>query len=785
VPGLPSPVLRALQGLEENSGRTLAIAGPPTSGKSALLEELRGLLRARNARVIELRGSYRGRSIPYGALDGLRAEDRGMDEDPSSRNSSATGSEVDLSVTPVPALPYLNERLPRGRRSRAERPRMTFLGQPVRGRSANEGDPDAFWKEILPEFRGPAAHPVAILADDAALFDTESREFMISLSRRARFRPFLITLALDTSVPGFVAWEEAFLGRGEVDWVRFSKSLPDPREAHRLKAVFDDLPSVSQRVAGYVSLLGGTVGEVVLSRVARLTFPQLAEALLPATGVGLVKVSDGKVSMPHQAWIPLMEDLIPDKLRREMHLDIANALAALSPEPSLARRTEVARHYLAWYPGPMALRYLFEAAGISLELLAYDAAEELLAEAISCLGALPPVERDPVEPELRLLHARALFCTGRLTEAETELRQGLNDALRAKVTPEVVAEWMEPLLLTMRAVGPRPSLSTTLLELVERCHTAELVEVEVLLEALVAEFHYERHQPERALSESLRAALLVRKLPSQHIQALALLAVGLSRIEGSSEDQRLAEQFLRAARLLLARSRRWELDALAEDLEARLLETRGELQKARELRERSLPALQRAKMPSLELYQQLGIAEILLNRETPKDLESVLSRARRLTEVLHLVPPSVALLKSWLLEGRSYAIADQAQSARDRWEAIVEEPAADSIPRLKAEALVRLALLEHASGASDRAVELVEQLEAPELRDALPEGWSTFLPDLARLAPECDLGGGVLPPTRRLERRRESDRRERGRSEPVRDRHRADDRQDDHKDPVE
>jgi tetratricopeptide (TPR) repeat protein/energy-coupling factor transporter ATP-binding protein EcfA2 len=785
VPGLPSPVLRALQGLAENSGRTLAIVGPPTSGKSALLEELGGLLKARNARIIELRGSYRGRSIPYGALDGLRNHAGGMAGENGLAGSAATPSDLEMPVTPVPAMPYLTERLPRSRRSRAGQSRTTFLGQPVRGRSANEGDPDAFWKELLPEFRGPAAHPVVILIDDAALFDTESREFMVSLSKRTRYRPLLIALALDTSVPGFVAWEEAFLGRGDVDWVRFTRGLADPREAHRLKAVFDDLPTVSQRVAGYVSLLGGSVGEVVLSRVARLTFPQLAEALLPATGVGLVKVADGKVNMPHQAWVPLMEDLIPEKQRREMHLEIANALAALSPEPSLVRRTEVARHYLEWYPGPMALRYLLEAAEISLQLLTYDSAEELLADAISCLGALPPVERDPLEPELRLLHARALFCAGRLTEAETEVREGIDDALRAKVAPETIAEWVEPLLLTMRVVGPRPSLATTLFELVERCHNAELVDVEVLLEALVAEFHYERNQPERARFESHRAALLARKLPGQHIQALALLAVGLSRIEGSSEEQRLAERFLRAARLLLARSRRWELDALAEDLEARLLEARGEMQRARELRERSLPALQRAKLPALELYQQLGIAEILLNRGNPKDLGPVLDRAHQLTETLHLIPPSVTLLKCWLLEGRSFALADQPEPARDRWEAIVDEPASDSIPRVKAEAIVRLALLEHASGQVERAAELVGQLSASELRDALPEGWSSWLPDLAQLAPQSDLGGGPLPPAGSLSRRREPERRERGRSEPVGDRYRAHDRKDDDKDPVQ
>jgi len=772
VPTLPSPVLRALEGLAEGSGRTVAVAGPPMSGKSALLEEMKGLLRARSVRIVELRGSYRGRSVPYGALDGLRPEALapvGMGVDASPDESS---EENGASSEALPAIPYLTERLPRSRRSRADRPRTTFLGQPIRGRSANEGDPDAYWREILPEFQGPEAHPIAILIEDGALFDSESREFIVALSRRARLRPLLIVCALDTSVAGFIAWEESFLGRGDVDWVRYTRSLPDPREAHRLKAVYDDLPSISQRVTGYVALLGGSVGEVVLSRVARITFPQLAEALLPATGVGLIKVSEGKVSIPHQAWIPLSIDLIPEKQRREMHLEIANALSALSPEPSLARRTEVARHYLDWFPGPMALRHLLEAAEISLELLAFDSAEELLAQAISCLSSVPPAERDPLEPELRLLHARALFSAGRLHEAESELREGLDDALRAKVPSEVLTEWLEPLLLTMRVVGPRPSLATALLELIERCHDAEMVEVEVLFEALVAEFHYERGWPDKARSESHRAALQARKLPEGHLQALALLAVGLARIEGTPEEQALAERFLRAARTFLGRARRWELDALAEELEARLLDTQGDHAKARELRERMVPVLQRMHLLSLELYTQLGIAESLLNRENPKGVEVPLERAHTITETLHLLPPSPGLLGLWLLEGRYRAVNDAADEARDRWEAIVDEPGPATIPRIRAEAMVRLALLEYAHR-PERAAELAARLTDPEMAALLPTGWQTWIGDLGKIAPRSENGGGILPPPPAPERRKPSERRERPRREPVQNRENA------------
>lgn len=700
--------------------------------------------------MVELRGSYRGRSIPYGGLDGLRPQSVPLVPGRVGAGDAATNGEdaadADLPMGAVPVMPYLSERLPRSRRSRGERPRTTFLGQPVRGRSANEGDPDAYWRELLSEFRGEGRHAVAILVEDASLFDSESREFIVALSQRARLRPLLIAVALDTSVPGYVTWEEAFLGRGDVDWIRLATSAPDPREAHRLKSIWDDLPSIAQRVAGYVALLGGSTGEVVLSRVARLNFPQLAEALLPATGVGLLKVQDGRVSIPHLAWTPLVVDLLPEAERKGMHLEIGNALSALSPEPNLARRIEVARHYLSWYPGPMALRHLLEAAELGLEFASFDAAEELLEDAMSCLGSLPPSERDPLEPELRLLRSVALFASGRVAEAEAELREGIEGALRANIPPGTLAEWVEPLIISMRAVGPRLSLSTTVMELAERCHDAGVVELEVLFEAMIAEFHYERNLPEKAREESHRAARLTRQLPDGHLQAIALLAVGLSRISGTPEEQELAAKFLRAARALLGRARRWELDYLAEDLEARLLEARGETTRARELREHSIPGVQRAKLPAVELYHQLGIAEILLDRGTTKGVDAALTRSRTITEMLHLIPPSPGLLRLWMLEARHLALNDSLEAARDRWEAVAEEPNADTIPRLRAEAILRLALLAYSVRRKDDAAELVRQLDAPEVRSAMPAGWENWIAELEQRAPRSDHGGSPLPP---------------------------------------
>ena len=355
------------------------------------------------------------------------------------------------------------------------------------------------------------------------------------------------------------------------------------------------------------------------------------------------------------------------------------------------------------------------------------------------------------------------------------MREGLDGGLRARVPAETLTEWVEPLLLTMRVVGPRPSLATTLIELIERCHDAEMVEVEVLFEALVAEFHTERGWPEKARLESHRAALLARKLPEGHLQALALLAVGLSRIEGSPEEQELAGRFLRAARLLLGRARRWELEALAEDLQARLLQARGQNQRARDVRERSLPALQRTRLTALELYQQLGIAEILLDRGPSKGVDQALERAHTIAETLHLLPPSPALLRLWLLEGRQAALNDLRDWARDRWGAIADEPGPTSIPRIRAEAVVRLALLEYPRR-PDQAEALVALLKEPELAEALPPEWSSWLGGLERLAPESENGGSSLPPPGSAARAPSRERREHPGREPVHDRQHPDHR---------
>ena len=748
MPSLPTPILRALEGVQEQTGRTVVIAGPPLSGKSRLLMEIRQALVTRNARVVDLRGSYRGRSVPYGGLDGLRQPlGAGSGTPGEARGEEDADLEAPIDA-PIAPIAYSLERLPRRRRGRGERPRVTFLGQPVRGRSANEGDPDGFWREILPEFRGEGAHPIGLLIEDAALFDPDSRDFVVSLSRRARLRPLLIALTVDTAVPGATLWEEQLFGRGDVDWVRTTEVVADPREVRRLREIFENLPPDSQRVAGLIALLGGDVGEVVLSRVARLNFSQLAEALLPASGVGLVRAQEGRLTIPHSPWIALTRDMLSEPARRDLHREIAEALSALSPEPNLSRRIEVARHYLAAGPGPMAMASLLEAAEISVQLLSFDTAADLLTDAVDCLTSISPADRRSIEPEMRLLFARALFYAGRPLEAEAQVREGIDGAIVAEIPAAELGELVEPLLLAMRVVGPRHSLTTTLVELAERCHEARLVEIEVLFEVLIAEFYRERNQLDRSRAEAHRAAELARRLPERHLQALGLLTMGFSRIDGSASDQELASRFLRASRVLLGESRRWELDYLAGDFEARLLERQGERGRARAMREQTVAAVQREKLLSVELYHVAGIAETLLDQRLTKGVDSRLARGRTIADTLHLLPPSPALLKLWLLDGRRLALADDTAGARDHWSAIVDLPPSHSIPQIRAEAMVRLALLEYSSGGVDEGQALRDGLAAPDVASALPPGWGLWIRDLEELAPLSERGGGPLPPRR-------------------------------------
>lgn len=742
MPAEPPAVLRALEGLRQFSGRTLAVVGPPESGKSAVLERIGEHVHRLEARVVRLRGAYADRLVPFAGLAGI--------------HRATVDAEGLAEVAVVSAVPYAPmapvavnpEELPRSHRRRAERAGPSFLGEPSRPRGADAIDLPSYWEELLAEFQGPDAHPVVFLVDNAAYLDPESRAFLLGLGALGRLRPLLLVLALDSSVAETSLWLDALRARGGTDWVHQPESAPDAREVQRYRELLGGLPERTVRLVGYLALLGGEAPDHVLVRIARLGHAALSDALRPATERGLVRLRDGRYAIPDRAAPPIIAELAHEGVRAEMHREIAEALEALSPEPTLARRIEVARHFLASRPGATAMSHLVQAAEVCLEQLEFDTAAELLQEAFGCLVLLPPADRRTLEPEVRLFLARALFYGGRPAEAEAQLREGVERALEAGTPPPELEVALEPILLAVRAVGPRGSLGTTLTELAERCVRAGRAEAQILLDTLATELFAERRQFDRAEEAALRVARAARQRSERHLQGLGLLAMGLARTAPDADEAFPAERFLHSAHHLLTHARRWEFDYLVAELEVRLVESKGELDQARHLRETSLTVLASEKFPSIELAHHLGLAALDLDAANTAAAGASLERAGRLLEKMHLLPPSPHLLAYWLLEGRRQAYLGAFDRAREHWSALVELPADASLPRFQAEALVRLGLLSTALGRPEEAAALgVVPPTAPGL-DALPSAWRAWLSAPGDLTGFAGHGGGPLPPRR-------------------------------------
>jgi hypothetical protein len=126
-----------------------------------------------------------------------------------------------------------------------------------------------------------------------------------------------------------------------------------------------------------------------------------------------------------------------------------------------------------------------------------------------------------------------------------------------------------------------------------------------------------------------------------------------------------------------------------------------------------------------------------------------------------LLPPSPLLLRFWVIEGRLHALDNNYEAARDRWLAVADEPTPSSLPRPRAESLLRLALLEHARKRPEDAAPFLTLLSEPVTFGALPVTWQDLVPDLADLAANSKHGGTRLPPPDTLSKRRNSERRER------------------------
>lgn len=736
---LPSAVLRALAGLPDGSGRTLVIAGPPFAGKSHLIEEIRSRAQAAGYSTTLLRGVYRERESAFGLVLPLEASAPGTPDEAASEEP--TGSEG----AGFEGMPYVasEDAAGRSRRGRGARQRGSVLGMAytVRTRGVHEVDVAEWWRQFVDALREGAQQARVILVEEAIYADPESRDFLLHLVDRARLRPLLIVLALDTSDPGYSVWEEKLLGRVDVDWLRVAASREDPREASRFRRAWEELPESAQRAVALVALLGGTTSEVTLSRVSRRSFGELASDLLPAVESRVVRIEAGQISLRHLGWASVVPELWPSAGVREMHREIAEALEALHREPTLARRRELADHYFRWEAGPTALRYLLEAAEIADRVADYDAAAELTERGLACIGALPAPDRSAAEVELRAIHARSLFLSGRSEEGCAELADAVHRALERGVAAESVEEWLEPLVIPLLLTGARPSLETTLGELADRCEAVQYRGAAVLLSSVVAALEVERGRVARARQAARRAGHLARGIEAGPAQALALLAVAVSHLGGEPREREIAGRFLSAARRAFAASRRPDLQQLAEELRIEQLVLAGRPDEALRARQQSLPLLQRLRIPGIELFQQLGLAQLLLDTRPDRRVAKALERAAELIGHLHLSPPSPPLLRYWVLEARWLESVPDLDGARERLLAVADrEPSGTPRPMLD-EANLRLGELELRDGHEPSAQERFDLVSAeafPNHRKPTFAEWADGVRLTQRLAQPSD-----------------------------------------------
>ena len=719
----PPAFLRAYAGLEARSGRTIALAGPPTSGKSAKIAELRAELDLRQVVVLTAEGSYRDRDLDYGALVSLWPQfSEKVEKSPDTPPSLVPGSFTDaFGVEGMPAM---------GGRRRTRGGRFGLAGSPRTGSGGFESL-TAVWTSITDRFRAGEAVPVAVLIEDATLLDPASRTLLLNLSRLARRRPFLLVLELDSSLPSFSQWEEELLGRPDVDWIRLGHPHADARETERLEEIVASLPAPTARLVGFVALLDGSTSEVVLARIARQRTSELSELLRPALSANLLKLSEGRIAVAHEAWVDHMIESLPPVTRREMHRVVAEGLEALSPEPNLQRRFQIADHFFRAEAGPLALRHLVEAAHLAERVLAFDPAEAALAKAIECIPSAPDSSLAAQAIELRLERAKLLAFGGRPTEAESLIPQALEAAERHSPGEGQMEELLLSLVQVVYALGPRPTLRDALRDAADRFQRLKWTGPEALVHTLLAYLEMLGARAGEAESEISKAHALSSRPGDELPRVAGLLFDAMIQLWNVDVAPPSVPRTLETVRQLLHGSHLTELDLLAAVVDSRWTELQDGRDAGLKLTDRSLLVAERTGTLWLELHLQAQRVGLLLAGGALPALRAPLRRCEFLVETLHLVPPSPALLRVWGFEARVAQLEGRFEEAREGWLDILAHSGYSQLRRSRAQALLRLAALNLEMGVPSRAQKRLDQLREEGLEPDLPARLFAGLPKLS------------------------------------------------------
>jgi hypothetical protein len=672
--------------------------------------------------VLTTEGSYRDRDLDYGALVPLWPQYSEKVEDSSGAGPSLVpGGFGD--VFGGEGMPAMGGR----RRSRGWR---FGPGAGPRAGSGGFESMTAVWTALTERFRTGEAFALALLVEEATLLDPASRTLLLKLSRLARRRPFLLVLELDSSLPSFSQWEEELLGRPDVDWIRLSHPHADARETERLQEIMSSLPAATARLVGFVALLDGATSEVVLARVARQRTSEIDELLTPALSANLLKLAEGRISVAHEAWVDHLIESIPAETRREMHRIVAEGLEALSPEPNLERRFQIADHFFRAEAGPLALRHLVGAAHLAERVLAFDLAESAVAKAIQCIPSAPDLVLEELGIELRLERAKLLAFAGRPTEAEWMIQEAIDATGRHPPAESRLEELLLTLVQVVNTIGPRPSLRQVLTDAADRFQRLKLSGPEAIVHTLLAYLELQAARVTEAESEINKAHPLALLSGDELAGIAGLLFDAMIQLWNVERAPPAVQGTLETLRQQLRGSHLTELELLATVVEARWTELQDGRAAGLKVTERGLTVAERTGTLWLELHLQNQHVALLLGGTAPETARVPLQRSEYLAETLHLIPPSPALFRVWGFEARLAQRQGRVEEAREGWLDVLAYSGYSQLPRTRAQALIRLAALNLEMRAPQRAQKRIDQLREEGLESYLPARLRAGLPQL-------------------------------------------------------
>ncbi|MCI4323895.1 MAG: ATP-binding protein [Thermoplasmata archaeon] len=707
----PPALERALGSLLEGAGRTVVLSGPPGSAKTEILGEIRERLSEIDAALIEVRGVRDERAVG-GALvshlwDAYRA-----------------GPVAPLVPTDDPS-----------EEAEAESPAPTAVrgGTPRRGRRGSSParaalavSADEFWARLTKDLHDQLFEgPLVLLIDDAVAIDHESREFLLLLAERIRWRPVLLLLSLDSGSPAVELWNERLVGRPDVEWIPAGSDPLDPAEAQRARAAMKGLPLEVQSLIRTAILLEGQATSITLSRAEKISPSQTAEAIRKATNAKVLRLREDKVGLVSERWGPAILEGINPEERRQLHSRIASALLALHPEPTLDQRVQIARHKVASRRDAETLWFLNTCAEELEKAGRFDEAVEMLDGAILCSADIAGEARLGIEASIRVLRTRVLVFTGRLESVERELRESLPLAIQAHLNPERIEDLAAALLPALRVAGPRPALLSDLAEIADRLRDAGAPSAELCVTAALTELHFDQGRIGKARSELVRVLQMARPISVGPGRAMVLITAAGGLLMGDADEREVASKCMDAARALLAGLQRPRLQLYADEIDARILASRGERNASLAVLDRAILAAEKNHLRPSELLLRLDAIELLFQSAADDSkLGPALERARFLADTLRLLPPSPALLHLLLLEGRWASQHEDASGACDRWIAVADLTAAYTPLPLRSEAWLRLAELAGAAESPPESKAYRESLGSAKMRQQFHAVWT-------------------------------------------------------------